>query len=460
MDSSSRRSLCEKLRAVCRGEVWERLDERASLATDFGGMYRVVPMLVLRPLSVEDVQAALRVAAETNTTVSLRGAGHSQSGQGLGTGLLLDMTSLNRIVDFQPSDRSIEVEAGITWRAVVDASFAQRLLPVALTHAVDTTVGGTLSVGGIGSAGWSYGPQVDNISYLDVVTASGELIRCSLEQEPALFDAVRAGLGQCGVIVRAGLRLRPCGSRIVTRTFVYRELENLVGDVPKLTAELDRDRLIAVRVGRDPMRKGHLMAALFVGQDLTNDQPNPTPLPTLHSDFAPPVSDHSTWRADGQPGHPYFKVFGTNQPPTHGQRKNPWMDFFFPLPDALAALAALAAEPSGLLYRGPAEIIFVARGSNPAPLLVTPPVPMAMGLGVFPSFGPEDAADPVSVMSTYAGMMSRCGGRRYFCGYFAPSDVEDWTGRYGETWSRFAESKARLDPSFRFGSNLMRWRAE
>src|SRR5262245_59234494 len=119
-------------------------------------MVRVTPAIVLRPGSVEDIQEALRLAATSNLTVGVRGAGHSQSGQGLGAGLLLDMTSLNRVVHFDASERLIEVEAGILWRNLVDATFASGLLPQALTYALDTTVGGTLSVGGVGAMAWNH----------------------------------------------------------------------------------------------------------------------------------------------------------------------------------------------------------------------------------------------------------------------------------------------------------------
>ncbi len=447
-----------ELQQQCVGDVLHSRPEREARSTDFGGMYHVTPAVVLRPACVADIQAALRFAAVRELTVSIRGMGHSQSGQGLGAGLMLDMTSLSAIVALDQSTRSIEVEAGISWRAVVDATFARGLLPVALTYALDTTVGGTLSVGGIGSAAWSHGPQVDNVLYLDVVTADGDLVRCSLEHERELFDAVRAGLGQCGVIVRAGLRLRPCAVQIETRAFVYRDLDELLRDAEQLAAVLDPQRLLAVRLGPDPLGQIGVMAVLFVGQDFPSDTSSGAEKwPTLHHGFEPPARRDPTWTPDGIPGHSFFRVYGTpHLAPSTSMQKHPWVDLLYPLSAGPNALATLVANPNRLLHQGSAELIFVRRGANPAPLLVTPASQLSMGLGMFATFSADDAERAGTVMRGYAREMIACGGKRYLSGYFDPNSM-DWANHYGDAWSSFCAAKSRYDPARRFESPLVRW---
>ncbi len=447
-----------ELQQHCVGEVLHSQAERDARATDFGGMYRATPALVLRPACVADIQAALRFAAARGLTVGIRGMGHSQSGQGLATGLLLDMTSLGGIVALDRSSRSIEVEAGISWRAVVDATFAQGLLPVALTYALDTTVGGTLSVGGIGSAAWSYGPQVDNVLYLDVVTADGELARCSLEHERELFDAVRAGLGQCGVIVRAGLGLRACATHIETRAFVYRDIDDLLRDAERLAAALDPQRLLAVRLGPDPLGQVGLMAVLFIGRDFpSHASSGDENWPTLHHGFEAPSRRDPTWAPDGNPGHPFFRVYGTpHLAPSGSPQKHPWVDMLYSLSAAPAALATLAANPNRVLLQGAAQLIFVRRAPSPAPLLATPSRNLLMGLGMFSIFGADDAERAAAVMKGYAREMLACGGKRYLSGYFDLDSI-DWVEHYGEAWPTFCAAKSLYDPARRFESPLVRW---
>ena len=71
------------------------------------------------------------------------------------------------------------------------------------TNYLGLSVGGTLAVGGIGGSTSRYGMQTDNVLELDAVTGDGHELTCSAESNPHAFDAVRAGLGQCGIITRA-----------------------------------------------------------------------------------------------------------------------------------------------------------------------------------------------------------------------------------------------------------------
>ena len=99
-----------------------------------------------------------------------------------------------------------------------------------MVDALMLSVGGTLSVGGIGETSYRDGCQVDHVSELDVVTASGDLVTCSQERDDELFRMMLAGLGQCGIIVRARLRLVQAPGHVSLRTLNYSDLETLVAD--------------------------------------------------------------------------------------------------------------------------------------------------------------------------------------------------------------------------------------
>src|SRR5206468_3223190 len=102
-------------------------------------------------------------------------------------GVVIDMSGLNRIVSM--SRQSILCEAGCTWAQVVERTAPEGLSPPVLPDFVQLSVGGTLSVGGIGGASFRWGAQTDHVLALDVVTADAELVRCSPQQNPDLFDA-------------------------------------------------------------------------------------------------------------------------------------------------------------------------------------------------------------------------------------------------------------------------------
>jgi cytokinin dehydrogenase len=82
--------------------------------------------------------------------------------------------------------------AGATWSGVLAATLPFGLTPPVLADYLRLSVGGTLTVGGVGAMTARHGLQADNVLELDVVTGRGDLLTCSPERHPDLFDAVRA----------------------------------------------------------------------------------------------------------------------------------------------------------------------------------------------------------------------------------------------------------------------------
>jgi FAD/FMN-containing dehydrogenase len=161
---------------------------------------------VLEPASVDDIVRLIDFAGRHGISVAARGQGHAAFGQSqVRGGVVIDMARLARV--HSVGRMSVDVDAGVTWRALLDKTLSRGLVPPTLTDYQDLSVGGTLCVGGIDGAAFRFGAQVDNVFALDVVTGAGHRVRCSRTRSPRLFDAVLAGRGQCGVITRAVLRL-------------------------------------------------------------------------------------------------------------------------------------------------------------------------------------------------------------------------------------------------------------
>ena len=75
---------------------------------------------------------------------------------------MVDMSAMNSIHDIKP-DRVV-VDAGITWRDLLDATLARGLTPPVLTNYLGLSIGGTIAVGGIGSASSRHGMQTETSS--------------------------------------------------------------------------------------------------------------------------------------------------------------------------------------------------------------------------------------------------------------------------------------------------------
>lgn len=85
--------------------------------------------------------------------------------------------------------------------------------------------------------GCKHRTQVDNVIELEVVTGDGRLLRCSADANSALFDAVRGGLGQFGVITEARIPLRKALPNVRTYTLTY---EDAVSRLPAPVARTSR----------------------------------------------------------------------------------------------------------------------------------------------------------------------------------------------------------------------------
>lgn len=223
------------------GELVFDPDLLAAASDDFGHIVHRLPWAVLYPGSVDDVVAMVRYAARHGvdiTGMSKVGDTHSTFGQSQArAGIVVNMASLAQIHEINAHDAL--VDAGVRWQDLVAATFAVGKSPPTLTDYTGLSVGGTLSVGGIGGQSHQWGLQVENVIELEVVTGTGELVVCSSRRNPRLFDLVRGGLGQFGIIVRARVRLRDVPPRVRCYKLGYRNVYQLTAD-QELLAERGR----------------------------------------------------------------------------------------------------------------------------------------------------------------------------------------------------------------------------
>ena len=191
---------------------------------DFGGMVSMTPREVVRPASAREVAGVL--LRHGPDAVVPRGCGHSTDGSSLTRGVSLDLRTLAAVGEVR-HDR-VRVEAGATWREVLDATLPHGLGPPVLTDLLDLTVGGTLSAGGVGGTSHVHGPQTATVIELEVATRDGAVVRCSASRNRPLFDAVRGGMGRHGVITAATLRLAPAPRRVLACTVPCRDAAALL----------------------------------------------------------------------------------------------------------------------------------------------------------------------------------------------------------------------------------------
>lgn len=199
----------------------------AAAADDFGHLVHRMPHAVLRPASAGDVASAVRFAAAQGRHFAPQGRRHSVFGRSQAAGgVVAEMTAL-RTVHAVDDDRVV-VDAGATWREVLAKTLPR--VPAGLPDYLDLSVGGTLAVGGVGARISRTGALSDNVLDVEVVTGRGEILTCSRHEHAELFDAVRAGLGQVGVVTRVTLTLVPAPTRLRRHLLVYPDLPTMLAD--------------------------------------------------------------------------------------------------------------------------------------------------------------------------------------------------------------------------------------
>ena len=178
------------------------------------------PFAICRCQSVEDVIASVRFAGTQGLPVSIRGGGHNVAGHAVcDGGLMIDLSPM-RGVRVNPDTRSASVQGGALWVDVDAASQAHGLAtPGGLIS--ETGVAGLTLSGGVGWLRSAHGLSIDNLLWVDLVTADGALVRASASEHPDLFWAIRGGGGNFGVVVNFEFKLHPVGPMVMFAAPIY-----------------------------------------------------------------------------------------------------------------------------------------------------------------------------------------------------------------------------------------------
>jgi FAD/FMN-containing dehydrogenase len=172
------------------------------------------PALIARCTGVADIRAALRLARSQDLLVAVRGGGHSFPGLSVcDDGMLIDLGPMKGIrVD--PEARTARVQAGVLL-GELDRETQEFGLAVPSGIVTHTGVAGLTLGGGIGWVMRKYGLTIDQLLSVDVITAEGELVRASEDQNSDLFWGVRGGGGNFGIVTEFEFRLNPVGPYVV-----------------------------------------------------------------------------------------------------------------------------------------------------------------------------------------------------------------------------------------------------
>jgi FAD/FMN-containing dehydrogenase len=188
--------------------------------TVFNAMIDKRPALIVRPTNAADVIAAVNLAREEGLSLAVRCGGHSVSGMGTcDDGLLINL-SLMKGVDVDPAAHTARVNAGVVW-GEVDRDTQVFGLATPGGRVTTTGVGGFTLGGGYGWLSPKYGLACDNLISVDIVTADGNLVTASEDENEDLFWGVRGGSSNFGVVTSYEFRLHRVGPVVLGGMLIH-----------------------------------------------------------------------------------------------------------------------------------------------------------------------------------------------------------------------------------------------
>ena len=250
--------------------------------------------LVLRPKTVDEVSAILKLASQSGTSVVPQGGNTGLVGGQIpdmtGGSILLSLRRMNKIREIDAAGNTMTVEAGVILKTVQEAaSEADRLFPLSLGSEGSAVIGGLLSSNAGGTAVLAYGNMRDLCLGLEVVLPDGQVMHTlkKLRKDNtgyALRDLFIGAEGTLGVITAAVLKLfpRPAGRAVAFVGTQSPELALKLLSRAKRAGNLTGFELMArigiefavrhTEGGRDPMDAPHSWYVLVENSSAQSDE--------------------------------------------------------------------------------------------------------------------------------------------------------------------------------------------
>ncbi len=171
------------------------------------------PALIARCSGVQDVRAAVRCGVQHGLDIAVRSGAHAAQGYGTWDGALVIDLSPMKAIDVDPSSQTARAQAGLTWGEFDKATQEHGLAVTGGRFSTTGIAGLTLGSG----SGWlerRCGLTSDSLLSAEVVTAAGDLLTASKDENPDLLWGLKGGGGNFGIVTSFTYHLHAIGPMI------------------------------------------------------------------------------------------------------------------------------------------------------------------------------------------------------------------------------------------------------
>lgn len=236
------------LAAKLEGSVLTPGDDGFAEATlIWNGAIDKTPGLVVQPTSVADVVATVSFARDNRIELSIKGGGHNIAGLALSEGGVTIDFSRMRDVDVDPVARTVAVQPGCNL-GDVDRATQRHGQATTLGFVSETGVAGLTLGGGFGYLTRQFGWTVDDLLEVELVTAKGDVIRASRDENDDLFWAIRGGGGNFGVVTEFVFRTHDVGPEVTAGLIAWSadDAESVTNLFHRVTSSAPREMTVAM----------------------------------------------------------------------------------------------------------------------------------------------------------------------------------------------------------------------
>ena len=180
------------------------------------------------PTSVEELAQTLRDAASAGRTIELQGAGSKRlmAGPLTPADVAVSTRGLRRVLQYEPHDLTVSVEAGMPWRELTALLAANRqMIALDVPFFAEATVGGIVAANTSGPRRRLYGTARDLIIGMKFVTLEGKIVSSGgmVVKNVAGLDMGKLMIGSFGTLAAIGVvNFKVIPVPEATRTFVQR----------------------------------------------------------------------------------------------------------------------------------------------------------------------------------------------------------------------------------------------
>lgn len=204
-----------------RGEVLGPADPGYDVHRQiWNGAFDRHPAVIARCAGVADVITAVKLGRSSGLPVAVRSGGHSFPGLSVADDALMIDLSPMKGVRVDPERRTARVQAGVLL-GELDREAQAFGLAVPSGIVTHTGVAGLTLGGGIGWIMRKHGLSVDQLVSVDLVTADGEFVKASADENAELFWGIRGGGGNFGIVTEFEFRCVPLGPQVLAGPVIW-----------------------------------------------------------------------------------------------------------------------------------------------------------------------------------------------------------------------------------------------